>query len=364
MAEIPGLRCNLSRYDNKMSLNDPPLFQFCNLLHQYTSRSLTYEIDIYDAFAGLKEFLKAVTGSEIRFGLVEKFMDWSVLWTQNTKLQRRKGFPSWSWLGWKGTIWSPNPPQGDKIHDWINRHCWINYKTMLLIKESDMKDESDDDVPILQFKTLCAIFGIGISESFSSENCWLYLMDSHGRRCGMVEVHDSAYLQKLQTAVKILVLSDAQPNDIIKIKNISLDYPVDDHEEESQTFNSSNTPTKYPVTPLSNHEHTTETGWMTGTHFDFHAFYAEKDRLALMGGEGPLGEHVYRSDTFTFDFYNVMMVLESEVATLARVGSGDGRAEDAEVWSINERVGLGLVHISAMHWALEPGPRIEDIWLR
>lgn len=162
-------------------------------------------------------------------------------------------------------------------------------------------------------------------------------MDSHGRRCGMVELHDSAYVEKRNAAVKILVLSDGQPNDVMIIKNIPLDYPVDDHEEESQTSHSSDIPKRYPVTPLSKHKRATETDWLTSTHFNFYAFYAEKDRIALMGGEGPLGGH--------------------------HVGSVDGRAEDVEVRSINERIGLGLVHVTAMHWALEPGPRMEDVWL-
>ena len=54
------------------TLNNPPLFQFRVLLQQYTSRAVTYEIDIYEAFAGLNEFMKAGIGSEIRFGLVER----------------------------------------------------------------------------------------------------------------------------------------------------------------------------------------------------------------------------------------------------------------------------------------------------
>ena len=364
MAEIPGLRCNLSKYENKMSLNDPPLFQFRNLLQQYTSRALTYETDIHNAFAGLEEFLKAVTGSKISFGLAESFMDWSVLWTQQTKLRRREAFPSWSWLGWKGMIWLPAPPQGDKIHDWISRHCWIKYKNMRLIKESDLKPKADHDVPILQFKTLSAIFSTGLPRPLISENCWLYLLDSHGRRCGMVEVHDLAYLQKLHATVKVLVLSDAQPNDVAKIKSIPLNYPFDDYKGDSQTSDPSDGPKRYPVTPLSNHECTTETGWMASTHFQFHAFYAKTSSLALMGGEGPFGDDAYQSDTFTFELYNVMLVLESEVATRSHMSSGNGERENAEVWSINERIGLGLVHMNAMHWALDPGPRMEDVWLR
>ena len=364
-AEIPGLRCNLSKYENKMSLNDPPLFQFRNLLQQYTSRALTYETDIHDAFAGLEEFLKAVTGSKISFGLAENFMDWSVLWTQQTKLQRREAFPSWSWLGWKGTIWLPDPPQGDKIHDWISRHCWIKYKNMLLIEESDLEQKAAHDVPILQFETLSAIFGIGIPGPLISENCWLYLIDSHGRRCGMVEVHDLAYLQKLRAAVKVLVLSDAQPNDVTKIKNIPIDYPIDDYKGDFQTSDPSDGPKRYPVNPLSNHERTTESDWMASAHFDFHAFYAKDSSVTLMGGEGPFGEHAYKSDTFTFDFYNVMLLSsESEVATCSHVGGGNAETENAEIWSINERIGLGIVHMNALQWALDPGPRMEDVWLR
>ena len=347
-----------------MSLSDPPLFQLRKLLQQYTSRALTFETDIHDAFAGLEKFLKAVTGSEISFGLLDRFMDWSILWTQQTKLRRREAFPSWSWLGWKGMIWLPAPPQGDRIHDWISRHCWIRYQNVLLIKESDLDPKADHDVPILQFKTLSSTFSIGSPGPLISENCWLYLIDSQGRRCGMVEVHDVAYLQKLGAAVKVLALSDAQPNDVVKIKSIPLDYPVDDCRGDSQLSDPSDDPKRYPVNPLSNHEYTTETDWRASRHFLFHAFYAKDSSLDLLGGEGPFGEHAYKSDTFTFEFYNVMLVLESEVATRSPMGSGSAETENPEVWSINERIGLGLVHMNAMQWALDPGPRMEDVWLR
>ena len=94
MGEDPGLRCNLSKFDNKMSLQDPPLLQYRRLLQQYTFRRLAYDSDVLNAFAGMSDFLSSVADSKISFGVFDDVFDWSIFWTSQTSLQRRPNSPS------------------------------------------------------------------------------------------------------------------------------------------------------------------------------------------------------------------------------------------------------------------------------
>lgn len=130
MAEIEGLGCNLLSYKNKMSLSEPPLLQFGGILQQYTSRRLSYDADVMNAFAGVSQFFSAVAASDMVHGLLSDFFDWCVLWTSQTVLERRSGFPSWSWIGWKGPVWMPRPPQGNKVFDWMKNHTWIKWQVV------------------------------------------------------------------------------------------------------------------------------------------------------------------------------------------------------------------------------------------
>lgn len=76
---------------------------FEEFLSLYLRRDFTYETDILDAFSGFLEALLPYIGP-FRWGMPVYCSSHIFAWrsTDRFPLQRRVGFPSWSWAGWKG----------------------------------------------------------------------------------------------------------------------------------------------------------------------------------------------------------------------------------------------------------------------
>jgi Heterokaryon incompatibility protein (HET) len=99
--------------------SDPSRFyprSYSDLLCQYLRRSLTYENDILDAFAGLLAYLEPQIGKHI-FGLPSKEFGAALQWQtdQPFPCTQRSGFPSWSWAGWIHS--EPPSPHFLRLHD-------------------------------------------------------------------------------------------------------------------------------------------------------------------------------------------------------------------------------------------------------
>ncbi|KAF2205524.1 HET-domain-containing protein [Delitschia confertaspora ATCC 74209] len=89
---------------------------YANLLSEYTTKQLSYEEDILDAFDGIIQHIFE-RSSEAAGGLPERDLDMALLWfperrpfrrsaTRTLTLNREKmpcDFPSWSWVGWSGS---------------------------------------------------------------------------------------------------------------------------------------------------------------------------------------------------------------------------------------------------------------------
>lgn len=99
----------------------------------YTGRELSNEEDVLDAFSGV---LHTMYDGRCIEGLPKCIFDVALLWQPRQKLSCRKGFPSWSWIGWKGCVnWTdvslPTCDGEDKIdeasaiEDWIINNTWI-----------------------------------------------------------------------------------------------------------------------------------------------------------------------------------------------------------------------------------------------
>lgn len=82
---------------------------YCETIDDYTDRRLSFEADALNAFAGISAFLSRLlfAGCPFIMGIPACSLDAGLLWVPNGKLERRSGFPSWSWAGWKGCgLWS------------------------------------------------------------------------------------------------------------------------------------------------------------------------------------------------------------------------------------------------------------------
>lgn len=73
-AEDPGLRYKLSKFDNKMSLQDLPLLQSLIATTVYV-RKPDHDSDILNSFAGMSYSLASVADSKISLGMFDSFFD-------------------------------------------------------------------------------------------------------------------------------------------------------------------------------------------------------------------------------------------------------------------------------------------------
>jgi len=89
--------------------------EFEGLIQDYSDMSLTYDSDIYNAFAGIAKYITRELKSNLCHGIPEAYFDWFLLWTTLKPQTRRKSAPSWSWSGWIGGSWP-------RIWDWYTRN--------------------------------------------------------------------------------------------------------------------------------------------------------------------------------------------------------------------------------------------------
>ena len=83
--------------------------EYVKMVTQYTYREMSYQSDVLNAFAGLLHIFSLCFKCSILFGLPECLLDVALLWRPTSPLQRRAGFPSWSWAGWVGSVSYDDP---------------------------------------------------------------------------------------------------------------------------------------------------------------------------------------------------------------------------------------------------------------
>ncbi|KAK4178820.1 HET-domain-containing protein [Triangularia setosa] len=103
------------------SLERNDIGQYEGLMQEYSSRALSFQADVYNAFAGVSRQIKYQLNTDICHGLPTIYFDWFLLWRplslQSRRLLETTGQPvgpSWSWSGWVGCSWS-------HMWDWYNR---------------------------------------------------------------------------------------------------------------------------------------------------------------------------------------------------------------------------------------------------
>ncbi|KAF2012898.1 HET-domain-containing protein [Aaosphaeria arxii CBS 175.79] len=95
--------------------------EFEGLIQNYSERILSFDKDVYNAFAGVSRQLTVQLDTELCHGLPTRYFDWFLLWRPLSLQSRRLSkdeptilAPSWSWSGWVGTSWP-------HMWDWYNR---------------------------------------------------------------------------------------------------------------------------------------------------------------------------------------------------------------------------------------------------
>lgn len=74
------------------------------IVAQYTKRKLSFQEDVLRAFAGITSLVTTTLASQLHSGIPVRYYDSLLLWLPEAPLQRRVGFPSWSWTGWIGPV--------------------------------------------------------------------------------------------------------------------------------------------------------------------------------------------------------------------------------------------------------------------
>lgn len=87
------------------NFDQPPYQMYQEFVSEYSERDLTKDSDAINALTGVLRRFSARVNSRLLYGLPTAVFDLSLLW-QNERcfLQRRAGFPSYSWAGWKGQV--------------------------------------------------------------------------------------------------------------------------------------------------------------------------------------------------------------------------------------------------------------------
>ncbi len=105
----------------------PDFHRFARLVSLYNERRFTYPEDVLDAFAGIISVLNRTFVGGFISGLPQILFDSALLWQPHRPMHRRskKGtgpacLPSWSWVGWQGTINSESWRSG---YDYLRKHA-------------------------------------------------------------------------------------------------------------------------------------------------------------------------------------------------------------------------------------------------
>ncbi|KAK4197348.1 heterokaryon incompatibility protein-domain-containing protein [Triangularia verruculosa] len=100
---IPGFQNSANEGRSRVTYNlteATSLVDYFHWVENYTTRQLSFGSDILNAFAGVGKALGEVLQSPFLFGLVERYLPQTLMWSCYGLAQRRaemQGTPSWSW---------------------------------------------------------------------------------------------------------------------------------------------------------------------------------------------------------------------------------------------------------------------------
>jgi hypothetical protein len=132
--------------DDYSDVNFP---QYALAVQHYTSRSLSYNTDILNAFTGIMNYLRPGFRGEFLFGLPSTELESALLWQPDGELMRRidpvsgqQLFPSWSWAGWEGRVfWGLT-----YFVEHFGRIDWIDAQSSVPFTSKDFRGVNDEDL--------------------------------------------------------------------------------------------------------------------------------------------------------------------------------------------------------------------------
>ena len=77
-----------------------------NMVDMYSRRTMSKDEDALNAFLGVLQCLETNYEDGFFWGLPVADFHRALLWRFQKHPTRREGFPSWSWAGWKATVWT------------------------------------------------------------------------------------------------------------------------------------------------------------------------------------------------------------------------------------------------------------------
>lgn len=121
MEEPRAMSLYVDKKQNNKILHDP--VNLSKSIEFYQRKSLTNEGDAFDAFSAIIQSIEDRTGETFLWGLARSNFDSAIWWESSlddglvrrrtcrttlkvTSLKQHVPFPSWTWLGWKETVWS------------------------------------------------------------------------------------------------------------------------------------------------------------------------------------------------------------------------------------------------------------------
>ncbi|KIW69438.1 hypothetical protein PV04_05315 [Phialophora macrospora] len=116
------------------SIGSDRLQMYIVLTNLYNYRYMTYQSDALNAFSGILQYLNEVAYPRGFFwGLPLEDFNWALSWVSRGAVERRNGFPSWSWAGWQGRKW------GGEVFDTRNPHKWSTFLHVLKLSCGELQ---------------------------------------------------------------------------------------------------------------------------------------------------------------------------------------------------------------------------------
>lgn len=216
------------------ALPDPGVEDLYQVINQYNTRDLGRKEDAFPAFCGFQRVLSRSYRHGFINGMPILFFDIAMAWLPTSDVfERRRAElsqydpPSWSWLGWRGTVdicfsgdvvldnSKYTPLHVTKLVDWYSMTGFEGAKTPIL-ESAQLSDEDfslSKEPSLLYCKTQSA--ELDLAEPLFKEaddvdmyGPWYHLRDSNGKWCGILRLNVQQDAEELENkTIEVVAIS-------------------------------------------------------------------------------------------------------------------------------------------------------------